>query len=469
MKLIRLTSNDRTGLFDNVFNEDIIIDEKSQIALHSFTAEIDTNEIIIDAQNNEIQYKLIDGDTSSSPAHIVSLSHGTYDSSNFGDLFADATVKMNAQISNITTELGLQWKVDTDVDKKVVFDIERGDAISPQLEEFASKVGKKNVVNTAQGIFNRQGGSAPNLDSFLWFKTPNCKGASVLRGRIQVQANSGFIVAYLATPPNANTNEILLNEILYGIQVDSSNTTGGFYKKIIRGNVSASLEVANVNDSVAIETFNGRIRGTIYRGTGSLNPLFTDLYDHTTNLFPVIIFTGATSRVDLIKFTADPFYDDLRNLLPPDANEINAPMPSVGKKQTTKFLQFSDIDLAKIFGFKLSKYTTGKVEGYKFVSENVFELSDYSDSFILELQNINLDSYDGLSKQRKNILHTIVQADVIKQRLVYNSPYPLFLNINNANKITQRRIKCRLLREDNSAIALTGFSQITLIIKSPNE
>jgi len=469
MKLIRLTSNDNTGLFDNTFNEDILIDEKSQVALHSFTAEIDTQEIIIDAQNNEITYKLLNGNNSGTPARVVNLTPATYDNSNFGDLFADATNKMNEKVANVSTELGLQWQVQTNANKKVDFKILRGDFIAPENEAFASKVIKTNVSYTSAS-WRRSGDTTGVNTSFISMKSPNCKGAGVFRARTTVEADSGYILAYLNVPPETGATTIPTTSIVYGIIVQSSNLTTVNYQRIINGEIFDNTSLQSLSgDTVAIETNNGRIKGVVYRGGVAQPPLFTDLYDHVQNLFPVLIISGASARVDNVRFTSDPVYDhDSINII--NTDEVIGDIPNGGKKDTIKMLGFTDIDLARYFGFNNTVYTTiSAVDNYTFESKYVFALADYCDSFVIELQNLNVDSYDGLSAQRRSILHTIVQADVIKQRLVYNSPYPLFLNINNANKITLRRIKARILREDLSAVAMVGFAQITMIIKSPNE
>ena len=52
-KIIRLVSQDVDGLFDNNFTEDIVVKPYSKIALHSLCAEINIEQIVIDAQNDE--------------------------------------------------------------------------------------------------------------------------------------------------------------------------------------------------------------------------------------------------------------------------------------------------------------------------------------------------------------------------------------------------------------------------------
>ena len=58
MKLIRLTSTNSDGHFNNDFYEDIIMDKNSQIALQYASFEIDVSRIVLDASNNTLRFQL---------------------------------------------------------------------------------------------------------------------------------------------------------------------------------------------------------------------------------------------------------------------------------------------------------------------------------------------------------------------------------------------------------------------------
>ena len=54
MKLIRLTSTNSDGHFNNDFYEDIIMEKNTQIALQNASFEIDVNIITINGTNNTL-------------------------------------------------------------------------------------------------------------------------------------------------------------------------------------------------------------------------------------------------------------------------------------------------------------------------------------------------------------------------------------------------------------------------------
>ena len=180
----------------------------------------------------------------------------------------------------------------------------------------------------------------------------------------------------------------------------------------------------------------------------------------------MVIFVGSSGfKCNTIRFTTDPFYD-INPTVVEDiyADYTTVSIPTGGKQESSKIILFNDIDLAKLFGFKRASYITGSVDGYSFKSEKPFELADYADSFVIELMNIPINSFDGHTNQRRNILHTITQTAEIRERLTFTAHFPLYLDINNANEMTLRRIRARILREDLSPIITSGFSQITILI-----
>ena len=472
MKLIRLYSQNPKGIFDNEFNEDIIIEPYSKIALQSFSAQIDTEEMTIDSQNDYMQFKIVDTSPDFKGFHI---DHGTFNSSNYGTLFSDISLKMNRLMDNATNELGRQWRIGDNVSNKHVnFSLKLGTYVSPESTDakVVPLVGKVNCVGTQAGIFNRNGGIETRNDAFLYIRSPNCKGASSFRARLYNNPASGiaqgFVLAYLASPPDRNITEIDPQDILYGIRMVG---IGERYKYIRNGveiaHSTLNAQVAGTNnkdnDYLSIDTSRGSISLNVYRGD-TKHELFTDVYNHIKDLFPVLIFVGDSNfRVNAIKFTSDPFYNIVN--VPVNETELGTIIPSGGAQTAIKTLQFADADLAKFFGFKKTEYKSpNPVYEYDFVSEASFQPSDFSDSYIIEMLNLNIDAYDGWNKQHKNILATITQADVIRERLTYSANFPIFLNLLTPTRLLLRRISARLLREDFSAVNLTGFSQITIII-----
>lgn len=476
VQLVRITTQDTTGLFENTFNEDITIEKNSKVALHSMTCEISTQQITIDAQNDTLFSKLAGGNSASAYKESH-LEHNTYTSANFEGLLKDAETKLNSVSAYRTSDIGLQWEAELNTHKKVVFNVKLGKYVQPISTdpEIMALVGYKNVSKSTPlaTSYMRNGGGNLTNDAFIWFNSPNCKGACSFSAKMTVGSQKGFQIAYLAAPPNATTATIQPEDIMHGIRLvgtQSANPDGVIptYVTYLNGITNVSNVVALVNDYLSIDTGQGKIVGNIYRA--NLNDpieLFSYDYDHTTDLFPVVIFSGdETVRVGGIKYNSDPVYNVVNTMkIKPIDESVGVPIPKYAQNASIKELKFGDIDLALILGFKqTSNYSNGAVIECSFVSDKSFTMADLADSFVLELLNIPLDSYDGLTNQRRNILHTIVQTDAIRERLTYTAPYPLYIDMKNAHRISLREIRARILREDLTQVTLNGFSQLTLLI-----
>ena len=92
-----------------------------------------------------------------------------------------------------------------------------------------------------------------------------------------------------------------------------------------------------------------------------------------------------------------------------------------------------------------------------------FHPLNLSDSFVVQLLSLKLDSYDGLTGQRENILAVIPQSDN-DNRLLYTPPYPVFLDIDNNQPLSIRNIRARVLRGDLSEVDSEGLCVMTVII-----
>lgn len=468
--MIRMTTQDPNGFYNNEFHSDIIIEPNSRIALHSMTAEINTESITISAGvNDNIQYKMTAGATTFRSLHIT---EGTYNSSNYTTLFSDITTKMNRLMLYNDNEIGRQWRAGVNINKKVVFENVLGEYIRPPIStESNNKVAsvKSETVKSTNTYISRRlsgQGTVGNPDSFIYIKAPQCKGSAQLRAKIINITNNNtenVILGYTTTPPDTTTTSIDLSSIKYGIKCNSSTNTYSYY---INGVLTPSTRTQQTNDIISIDTHQDRIFLTVYKNDGAVieNIFQASSYNHTDNLFPVIVFLGDNTKgIANIQFSSDPFYQVLNEIVEPI--ELIGTVPISSSNPTIKTLQFMDTDLASFFGYKQTFYESPRGTSYPFIAENFFQPADFSDSFVLELMNLNVDSYDGLTKERRNFLHCIVQADIIRNRLTYTAPFLLWLDIKNTNKIALRNIKMRLLKEDLSQVNLMGISQVTIVIE----
>jgi len=494
-KLLRLTTQDPRGFFDNDLNQDLIIEPNSKIALCNMSAEIAANVITINSSNDEIQYQLVGNEGTKS----IFIDNKTYNKFNFSELYDDITNKLNIDMSILASNIGRQWNVQVGTNNITEFTIARGAILKPEIvsqEDVVKKVLVRKVPSTTTTYGrNVSSGTVGTPDSFIYSTVPNAKGTSILRGRIaQATASSGCIIGYLlnADRPVGTTTLIDLTKIKYGVkftQTTSSEQTY-YYTKIINGVETLTDTPVKVfadtgsnikyNDYIDIQTVNGKIQGKIYADLSVSEPitytLFSEDYDHKTDLFPVIIFLGnETAQLRDIEFSRDPFYtpDGLEKSPLNDDELLETPLdnepPQHRASNNPIFLNIVSIDLAKFMGFNRSRQPAGTATFksgslFKFSADRSFTLTDLSDSYVIELMNLNVDSYDTLSKQRYNIVHIVVNPNITEEKVSYIAPYPLYVSLKNQNPITLRNIKARILNEDLSTVSLSGFSMITLLI-----
>jgi len=91
-------------------------------------------------------------------------------------------------------------------------------------------------------------------------------------------------------------------------------------------------------------------------------------------------------------------------------------------------------------------------------------------SYSVQMLNLNIpSSYDTLTHQRNNTLATINTSVQDNSRLTYECSFPIWLDLNNSQPITQRNWIARVLFEDNTEIPTIGFSQLTILTKTRGE
>ena len=98
-----------------------------------------------------------------------------------------------------------------------------------------------------------------------------------------------------------------------------------------------------------------------------------------------------------------------------------------------------------------------------FIASNLFKSKIENDCFIILLENIPLESYDGYKKGRKNILASIPNpnnGDIV----VYEPNNINYVELNNANQMTLRNIRATVLYQDYTPVRTLGFNVISVLI-----
>jgi hypothetical protein len=461
-KLVRLTTENNDGIFDCDFNEDFVLEPQSTIALHSFTTQFPFTEITINSTNNEIKYT-VDG---LAFEKIVVLEEATYNNANIQSLFESTTTIFNKSMGSSTNEIHKQFFCGLN-GGRVIFRVKSAPAgssyVGDRTEVRYSR--SKNVVETTSPFtYQRNGGTITTDDSFLYWIVPVSKGSSYLRTKYLSDptplAGGGFVCGYLYNSPTSNTTVIDATNIAYGIRFVRATDP---YRYIIDGVTTVATGILpQVDDTISIDIAEGVLQLNIRRAAGTVVTLHTTTYNHITNLFPVTIFVGDTI-LGPTSFGYDPFYST------PSEEEEELGAVAFRRAKTDNYLEFLSPSLASILGFDNARIpTTGFIKGISvdYQGRNRFGLRDVSETYIIELLNINLDSMDAASKQRRNFLAVVPQVSQIREHVVYVSPTLIFLDLNNQYRQNYRQIRARILKDDLTPVITYGLSQMTLIIQN---
>ena len=430
--------------------------------------------MIIDNQNNEISYT-VDGNDE---IKTLTLPNGVYTSATINQFWIEVTRLFNESMEYTTNQINRQWFCGIE-GGRASFQLLTGTRVAPLNSASTGLYVTKNLQSGGAGGGKLQkmatSGDIGN-NSYLYIKSPNNKGCSSLRATLFADnvagTKSGFVLGYTANNPNASTVDINPADYLYGIRYVDLNQN---YKYIVNGVETISDFEALLGDTLEITGYGGSLYYLLYRdATSDVELIHSVDYNHQTNLFPLLLFVGVDTIMYNIQFTSDPYYN-INNthggeiILNANPNIVTIP---TRRNPTNCFLQFNSSDLATILGYNKTRYPDS---GFlfeaepNFIADKSFSLRDYSESFIIELLNIKLQSMDSLSQGQRNFLYVIPQLSPIKEHVVYQVPQLIFLDINNNFEINLREIKARVLTDTLNKVNCYGLSQIVLIIKDKDE
>jgi hypothetical protein len=496
MKLIRLTTENENALFDNTFNEDLIIPPNSRICLQSLSTQINKDILEINAQNNTIEFTL-DGEVEGSSEYFtIYLEHGVYDSSNIGDFLQDFTDKLNGAMSGSTSAtLGKQWLVALK-GNRVEIQCVRGTVLTFDITTITSRF-FRDTNTTLEPLGgnsyyeHRTGGTVNTNDAFFYSLQPCNKGASSLRCQLRSNSgNSGFILGYVSTPPNA-VDTVGYNTLSCAIEFVNETSE---YKVYYNGNQIPNDQLLSHTDATIVGPGDPgndilcidispldpqgvpHVQYYILRNGVRINLYDVEYSLVANNLFMVGVCRGDTTVWNL-QNTTDPYYvindNAIKYKKPASLTSFGVPI-ATGEFKSDTYFSINSTELATALGFKQNKFPiqlNPPTINYTY-QDNISLLADYafflkfnSDSYIVELLNLKINSMDALSNQHKNFLAVIPHNDTIVERVSYIAPVLIFIDLNNKEQINLRQIKARIIQQDLSPIFCYGMSQLVLLVE----
>ena len=149
---------------------------------------------------------------------------------------------------------------------------------------------------------------------------------------------------------------------------------------------------------------------------------------------------------------------------------INPVEPNLDNVYTFSLL-FINLSFANRLGFateQTASVTVEEVNLNDLRGTTKFNTAGINDHFVVEMENINLDTYDNTRKGKFNILAVTSVADENKIYR-YVPPYPIFLDIKNNQPLSMRNIKLKVLDENLDLIKTVGTSVATILFKEKGE
>jgi len=485
MKLVRITTEDNGGLFDNDFSTDqITVKKGDEIALQSASFSSVINTLNVTAANDELKFQINVGNEKT-----INVKHDFYHNENVDKLFEDIELKLNNSVGLVAgKELGVQFTASVDeVADKTQIGYFRSSLTTLQTLQNNNRVVFKNLEHINQTL--RKPAGAPNTtdDSSKMFQTiPFGFGSKVVRCNIR---------NYVDTGTGAQDNGFIfgLSEVNPAEWENSANMTEEqqtYYIKFVRNGTDYMRKVKNViegasgaqpskttgtsneNDQLELSINQGRIQARVYKSNPDTTELLFDVpYDNKTVLYPFFTFQGNQNhiRVGKMRFMYDPFIAlnsnidlDTGNTIDDIELGVNNPPGGGGANRTVNKLTLN-VELASFFGYK-SDITTATL-GTKaiFTANEIFRATLSNVSYLIELRSIPIESFN--QGHRQNIIGVIPQITDRSIKTVEYEPNNLYY-ITVLEDTTIRNLKARILRIDGSPILMRGMAVLTFLIKS---
>lgn len=526
MRLIRLTTQNEKGRFDNDFNADIYINKGQQVALQSASFHEEVGEIIVNSLNNEIVFTY---DTNQTPLTIA-LNTVTYNSTNHQVLFDDISKRLNnALVSPVAPSnafkrllIGLVFKAEL-VKNRTQIGYRRSNYISSRGRVNADEAQFIGMESGPASANTYRSLSAANVtdDSVKYFSEIPWSpfgGGSVFRTKIinyvdtgTGNADNGITFGLSEVEPDewSASATMTAEQKTYYIKFIRE---GVAYNTKIKGGVEgASGAVPNKcdgsnpnteeNDYLEWRVNAGRLQGVLYRGNphDDLVVLVDIPFPTGTKLYPFVTMQGGATavRLDTLNHSIDPYYgepltsfnfeedDDSNGGTSLTANPPISGHSGLVVSATANTSIVMSADLSEFLGFdgitnipfsdngqRITPTNNPDLNligiGSVFTSSHIFTATLSNVNYLVELHNLQIESYNSDSGNRENIIASINRHSGPSQGIIeYESNYPYFINIKENGYI--RNLQARILRIDGAELNLIGQSVINLLIKEKDE
>jgi len=503
MKLIRLVSTDPKGFFDTQFNSEIIVEPNSQIALQSATFKSALTTIDITQSNNRMTFTLTNLTDLSEITLGIVLDEIFYSDVNFRNFFNDIGKKFNeAMIMNSTT-LGVDFSVIPDENNVIDVGYRRSYYTDFEVLDTVELIGGNTGITLAgNAMFNSSNVSNPDDRVHIISDLPLGDGVKVFRAvPFQTGANTDGCKIGLSQTDR--------DEFVFAEYFVKNNGDGQPYTYLEQKGLTVKTSAFNATctganpDVMELSIIGDEVLGTIYRH-GQANPdiLFTTPYSQNDfiDLFPFVSIQAKKDDLTVrhVQFTPNMYFFDT-DLIP--ITRLHANYKHLHTKHDAAIADLKVITagftatpiaprpiaelcegrltmartVANYLGIR-DKVTTATEQQFtdsftgtllntlSISGISTFHGSIFTKNFLIELNSIDIESYDSAEGRRRNIIASIPQQEQINV-IEYEPNNLYFVNTKNAQTISLRNINARILNIDGSTPTLSGSAVINLLIK----
>ena len=501
--LITLHTEDTNALFDNIFNDEIVIEPDTEIAFHSCCLRLDNFRVNINNSNKLVTLQI---GATAPIRHLIAP--GSYPDNEVQYLLEKIQNDFNQQLNiDNSTDNGQQIRVNLTVKNIVSLIMARAVISQASLKVGADPYIKDTEfftygdginIDGASGVLSRTGSQhiGDGLTEFIHGRIPITKGCGFCAVQVKelrsfnanVPDGAIMMVTEESSPAKHETRTTSLFYVRIPFRV------GEVYKYTSKEENYIEIDytqngvpvLCQLNDIVQIELSKGTYLLRVYRNgvtfgrhqilsvAASHAAVYNDTEagDIAPPLYMTVGLIGPTFS-GLVSYLPDPFQNTTPKftLALPDLQD--APPAFPGLSSNDYVLSFQSDDVASSFGFE-QRVTTVRSSGLaKFLGTDPIDNSSHPNNFKVEMLNLQLESFDSQKEGRMNILATIpVEKEFKDQQLSILNFQPenmFYLSIRNKTKLSLRNIRARVIDANNNPIKLLGFSSINLLIKSDHE
>lgn len=502
MKLVRLTTTTEDGKFDNIFDDEIILEPNSKIALQSVSINTDITDITIDAANEEVEFEITSGNT-----RTITLDHGDYDEHNGSTFLNQLQLKLNQGIrytdgqstTQFRDELGVQFAAGVGSNDKVQISVANckytytAADLSLSFKELVDgqlhSVTANGALELSSAAVSGTGNATEThgISSIFPFTT----GCGVMRIKLSAwtddssgatSATSGFEFGLCdSTADTWTLPNMPSTKKTYAIRGFQPGTN--YYQKtsnssdFVDSTYAPETLTGGNADVLEISIQGKNIVGKVFRESdATAQPLFTTPYEVDSAGVPkplygylVVHGTRANIKLAALKFTSDPFLQP--SLTNHDEHEdltiigTGATPLTPRNQRAVRKIDFKSINVANYLGFDNTEHitiTTAFAIG-TFVADHLFFAHVENECFLILLDNLPLKSFDGFKNGRKSILASVPNSQN-SSRVIYEPNNLNYIELNNANTISLRNIRARILYQDYSPVKTKGFSVLNVLV-----